>query len=45
MVRDEAIGKILADGTPDEVVWNLVETANDAGGVDNITVVVVEALE
>lgn len=45
MVRDQAIGKILADGAPDEVVWNLVETANDAGGVDNITVVVVEAAE
>ena len=45
MVRNETIGKILADGAPDEVVWNLVETANDAGGVDNITVVVVEALE
>jgi protein phosphatase len=45
MVRDGAIGKILADGTPDEVVWNLVETANDAGGVDNITVVVVDAVE
>lgn len=45
MVRDEAIGKILADGTPDDVVWNLVETANDAGGVDNITVVVVDAVE
>jgi serine/threonine protein phosphatase PrpC len=45
MVRDAAIGKILADGSPDEVVWNLVETANDAGGVDNISVVVVEVLE
>jgi len=45
MVRDETIGKILADGSPDEVVWNLVETANDAGGVDNITVVVVDAVE
>jgi serine/threonine protein phosphatase PrpC len=44
MVRNEKIGKILADGSPDEVVWKLVETANDAGGVDNITVVVVEAL-
>lgn len=44
MVRDEAIAEILGDGTPDEVVWSLVETANDAGGVDNITVVVVEAL-
>jgi serine/threonine protein phosphatase PrpC len=45
MVRDGAIGKILADGSPDEVVWDLVETANEAGGVDNITVVVVEVLE
>jgi protein phosphatase len=45
MVRDDAIGKILADGSPDEVVWDLVETANEAGGVDNITVVVVEAIE
>jgi PPM family protein phosphatase len=45
MVRDSAIGKILADGSPDEVVWDLVETANEAGGVDNITVVVVEALD
>jgi serine/threonine protein phosphatase PrpC len=45
MVRDGAIGKILADGSPDEVVWDLVETANEAGGVDNVTVVVVEVLE
>jgi PPM family protein phosphatase len=45
MVKDNAIGKILADGSPDEVVWDLVETANEAGGVDNITVVVVEALD
>jgi serine/threonine protein phosphatase PrpC len=27
------------------VVWELVEMANNAGGVDNITVVVVEALD
>ncbi len=43
MVRDPDIGKKLAEGTPDEVVWELVEMANDAGGVDNITVAVVEA--
>jgi protein phosphatase len=43
MVDDETIGTALADGTPDEVVWNLVEMANEAGGVDNITVVVVQA--
>jgi serine/threonine protein phosphatase PrpC len=45
MVRDDAIESTLLDGTPDEVVWELVEMANNAGGVDNITVVVVEALD
>ncbi|HEU4894504.1 MAG TPA: PP2C family serine/threonine-protein phosphatase [Acidimicrobiia bacterium] len=45
MVRDDAIASTLLDGTPDEVVWELVEMANNAGGVDNITVVVVEALD
>jgi protein phosphatase len=45
MVRDEKIAKALANGTPDEVVWKLVEMANDAGGVDNISVAVVEAVD
>lgn len=45
MVSNEKIGATMAEGTPDEVVWKLVEMANDAGGVDNITVAVVEALE
>jgi PPM family protein phosphatase len=45
MVKDDAIASTLLDGTPDEVVWELVEMANNAGGVDNITVVVVEALD
>jgi PPM family protein phosphatase len=45
MVKDDAIAKTLVEGTPDEVVWKLVEMANNAGGVDNITVVVVEALD
>lgn len=44
MVSDTNIATTLADGTPDEVVWELVELANDAGGVDNISVVVVDAL-
>lgn len=43
MVQDQNIAEMLADGTPEEVVWKLVESANTAGGVDNITVVVVEA--
>lgn len=45
MVKDDAIAKALAGGTPDEVVWELVEMANNAGGVDNITVVVVQVLD
>lgn len=43
MVSDATIAKTLASGTPDEVAWQLVELANNAGGVDNISVVVVEA--
>lgn len=43
MVTEDTISETLASGTPDEVVWELVEKANEAGGVDNITVVVVEA--
>jgi PPM family protein phosphatase len=45
MVDDSTIERVLGQGTPDEVVWELVEIANDAGGVDNITVVVVEATD
>lgn len=43
MISDSTIGSTLGRGTPEEVVWKLVELANDAGGVDNITAVVVEA--
>jgi protein phosphatase len=45
MVDDMTIARTLSSGTPDEVVWKLVELANDAGGVDNITVVVVEVTD
>ncbi len=46
MVSEPDIARILAtEKTPDEVVWELVEMANDAGGVDNITVVVLEATD
>ena len=45
MVDDDRISKTLSAGTPDEVVWELVEMANNAGGVDNTTVAVVEAIE
>lgn len=45
MVDDMTIARTLSSGTPDEVVWKLVELANEAGGVDNITVVVVEVTD
>jgi protein phosphatase len=44
MVSDRDIGATLRDGTLEEVVWQLVEMANEAGGVDNISVVAVEAV-
>jgi serine/threonine protein phosphatase PrpC len=45
MVDDMTIARTLSSGSPDEVVWKLVELANEAGGVDNITVVVVEVTD
>lgn len=45
MVSDDGIGAALREGTPEEIVWNLVEMANEAGGVDNISVVVIEVTD
>ncbi len=45
MVDDERIAKIISEGTPDDVTWALIEAANTAGGVDNISVVVVDVIE
>lgn len=42
MVDDATIADLLADGTPDETVWGLIEAANRAGGLDNVSVVVVD---
>ncbi len=42
MVSDGEIRNALGDGTTDEVSWRLVEMANEAGGVDNTTVIVVD---
>ncbi len=44
MVPDDRIAEILGEGSPDEAVWELVESANEEGGVDNITVIVVEVV-
>jgi protein phosphatase len=44
MVNDEDIRRIVTAGDDSEAtVWNLIEAANSAGGVDNITVAVVDA--
>jgi protein phosphatase len=40
MVSDEAIARVLESGTPHSMAEQLVRLANDAGGSDNISVVV-----
>jgi serine/threonine protein phosphatase PrpC len=41
MVRDDDIARILGSGNPSASAESLIRLANDNGGVDNITVVVV----
>ncbi len=41
MVDDETIRRILSNASPQEAAERLVREANDRGGVDNITVVVI----
>lgn len=43
MVADDVIAATITDRPLDEAVWALVELANEAGGVDNITVALVRA--
>ncbi len=45
MVEDREIGRILSESSPPEAVKKLLDAANERGGVDNITAVVVQALE
>jgi PPM family protein phosphatase len=46
MVDEGAIATILADEVdPDQAASRLVEAANDAGGVDNITTIVIDVVE
>ena len=45
MCSDDAIAAAMDGGTVDDVAWKLIEMANKAGGVDNITVIVVDALD
>ncbi len=42
MISDDAIRSIGGSGTVEAAAWALVEAANQAGGHDNITVVVVD---
>ena len=44
MVNDLRITEGLSEATPDEAAWNLIEMANAAGGVDNVSVIVADAL-
>jgi protein phosphatase len=45
MVDDEGIGRILAESAPRDAAQKLIDAANERGGVDNITAVVVQVVE
>ena len=45
MIDDDHILPLLGSGAPEEVVWALIEAANTAGGHDNITVAIADAIE
>ena len=42
MVEDEVIAKVLGDNTLEDKAKELIRLANENGGRDNITVIVVE---
>ena len=42
MVDEQTVAETLSPGTPEEAVWALIEAANQAGGHDNISLVVVD---
>lgn len=45
MLSDDQIAEIIAGQDVEPAVWALVEAANTAGGVDNISVAIVDAVE
>jgi protein phosphatase len=45
MVPDAEIGQLLAQSSPSVAAWNLVERANQYGGKDNITAMVLHVAE
>lgn len=42
MIGDNIIAKALAIESADEAAWRLIDEANEAGGIDNITVIVID---
>lgn len=44
MVDEPSIEETLSDGSPDDAIWKLIDKANEAGGADNITVIVIDCL-
>jgi protein phosphatase len=42
MIGDEIIAKALVIESADEAAWKLIDEANEAGGNDNITVIVID---
>ena len=45
MLTDDQIAEVLNTGTVERSARELIDAANEAGGLDNITVVVVEVLK
>jgi PPM family protein phosphatase len=45
MVSDLVIARALAGNGVEETAWQLVDMANSAGGIDNISVIVVDVLD
>jgi protein phosphatase len=45
MVDDKKISEGLGNGNAADAAWKLIELANEAGGQDNITVIVADALD
>lgn len=45
MVQSDDIAAALGAGSADEAAWRLIDIANEAGGKDNITVIVVDVLD
>lgn len=45
MVSDDGIAEVLAEGPVEDVAWNLVDLANQKGGTDNVTVIVIDVVD